>query len=215
MTREAIQAKRRRNAIAAIHIARAQLAKHGMDEDAYRALIRRVSAAHGAETDSSAKLDHKQLGAVLDELRRLGAAHPGRPGQYPGKPHNFTSSAMPEMITVIEAMLADMGLSWAYADAIAKRQCGIARVAWVRKEEQLKGIIAALDVEQSKRARNAYIDESLKRLGIGEKEFAELTAKLPKNWRRQLRCLKPVCDHLGARIEMLEQLAEREKGDAS
>lgn len=212
--KDAMQAKRRRNAIAAIHVARAQLAKHGMDEDGYRALIRRVSAAHGAETDTSAKLDDKQRQAVLDEMRRLGAARPGRPGQYPGKPHNFNSSAMPEMITKIEAQLADMKLSWAYADAIAKRQCGIAKVAWVRKEEQLKGIIAALDVEQSKRGYSAYIDESAQRLGMGEKQLAELTAKLPKNWRRQRRYLKQVCDHLGARIEMLGQLDDQETTDA-
>lgn len=211
--KDAIQEKRRRNAIAAIHIARSQLAKHGMDEDAYRAMIRRVSAAHGTETDSSAKLDDKQRQAVLDEMRRLGAERPGRPGHYPGKPHNFDSSAMPAMITVIEAMLADMKLSWAYADAIAKRQCGIAKVAWVRKEEQLKGIIAALDVEQSKRGCNTYIDESVKRLGMGEKQLTELTAKLPKNWRRQLRYLKAVCAHLGARIEMLDQ-KESEGGEA-
>lgn len=205
MNKDAIQAKRRRNAIAAIHIARAQLAKNGMDEDAYRALIRRVSAAHGIETDSSAKLDDKQRQAVLDEFRRLGAARPGRPGEYPGKPHNFNSRAMPEMITKIEAQLADMKLSWAYADAIAKRQYGVAKVAWVRKEEQLKGIIAALDVEQSKRGANTYIDECTKKLGMSDKQFAELTAKLPKNWRRQMRCLKLVCDQLGARVEMLDQ----------
>lgn len=202
---EAIQAKRRRNAIAAIHIARAQLAKHGMDEEAYRALIRRVSAAHGMETDSSAKLDDKQRQAVLDEMRRLGAARPGKPGRYPGKPHNFNSSAMPEMITKVEAQLADMQLSWAYADAIAKRQCGVAKVAWVRKEEQLKGIIAALDVEQRKRGANAFIDEAVKRLGIGDKQFTELTGKLPANWRRNLHLLKPVCNYLHAQIDMLDQ----------
>ncbi|CAM5600995.1 hypothetical protein RLIN73S_04442 [Rhodanobacter lindaniclasticus] len=49
---------------------------------------------------------------------------------------------------------------------------------------------------------------------MGEKQLAELTAKLPKNWRRQLRCLRPVCDHLGARIEMLDQKeAEEERRD--
>ncbi len=48
---------------------------------------------------------------------------------------------------------------------------------------------------------------------MGEKQLAELTAKLPKNWRRQLRYLKAVCDHLGARIEMLDQ-KESEGGEA-
>ncbi|TAM72342.1 regulatory protein GemA [bacterium] len=210
MTVDAHQAQRRSKSIAAIHVARQQL---GMDEDAYRDMLERVSASCGDAVRSAAQLTDRQRQAVLDELRRKGAQIKGRPGQYPGKPHNFNSSAMPEMITKIEAQLADMKLSWAYADAIAKRQCGVAKVAWVRKEEQLKGIIAALDVEQSKRASNAYIDESVKRLGIGEKQFTELTAKLPKNWRRQLRCLRLVCDHLGARINMLDQ-KESEGGEA-
>lgn len=202
--------RRRGKSIAAIHVARQQL---GMDEETYRDLLERVSATCGDAVRSAAKLTDRQRQAVLDELRRKGAQIKGRPGQYPGKPHNFNSRAMPEMITKIEAQLADMGLSWAYADAIGKRQCGIAKVAWVREETQLKGIIAALDVEQSKRVCNAYIDESVKRLGMGEKQLAELTAKLPKNWRRQLRCLRAMCDHLGARIEMLDQ-KESEEGQA-
>ena len=132
--------KNDRNAIAAIQIARKQLEPYGLDESAYRALVRRVSAAHGQEVDSSARCTPTQRRAILDELQRQGARTPGakKPANYPGKPHNFHSSAMPEMVTKIEAQLADMGLSWAYADAIAKRQCGIPRVAWVRDQEQLR-----------------------------------------------------------------------------
>lgn len=191
-------------ALAAIHIAKTQLA---LDDDAYRAIIRRVSAAHGPEVDSSARLNRNQMRAVLEEFRRLGAKRPGahKPANYPGKPHNYYTSALPEMITKIEAQLADMGLSWAYADAIAKRQCGIARCAWVRDEAQLRGIIAALDVEQEKRARNVFIDAAADKLGIGAKQLAEMTVQMKPNWRRDRRCLKLVCDHLGARLDMLEQ----------
>lgn len=192
----------RNKALAAIHIAKTQL---GLDDDAYRDVIRRVSAQHGPEVDSAARLDRRQMPAVLEEFRRLGAKRPGahKPANYPGKPHNFYTSRMPEMVVKIEAQLADMGLSWAYADAIAKRQCGIPRVAWVRKEDQLRAIIAALDVEQEKRWRNAFIDDALPQLGIGEKKFAELTAKFPKNWRRNRRYLKGVCEYLDAQLKML------------
>lgn len=209
---KASDAQRRRNALAAIHIARQQLA---LDEDTYRDLVRRVSAQHGPAVDSSAKCSDAQRKALLDELRRLGARTPGakKPAAYPGTPHNFHSSAMPEMITKIEAQLTDMGLSWAYADAIAKRQCGIPRVAWVRKEEQLKGIIAALHVEQRKRGANEFIDEAVKRLGIDARQFAELTGKLPANWRRQLNLLGPVCDYLHAQLDMLEQREAAARGD--
>jgi phage gp16-like protein len=214
--RETRERAARNRALAAIHIAKSQLAntQPGFDDDAYRAVIRRVSAQHGPEVDSAGRLDRTQMVAVLEEFRRLGAKRPGahKPANYPGKPHNFNTRAMPEMITKIEAQLADMGLSWAYADAIAKRQCGIARVAWVRDEDKLRAIIAALDVEHTKRSCNEVIDELLPKLGIGEKQFAELTAQLPKNWRRNRRHLKAMCNHLYARLEMLEQ---KEDADAA
>jgi len=207
-------AMRRRKSIAAIHIARQQL---GLDEETYRALVRRVSAKHGREVDSSAKCSDRQRHALLDELKRLGARTPGakKPAQYPGKPHNFHSRAMPEMITKIEAQLTDMGLSWAYADAIAKRQCGVPRIAWVRSENQLKGIIAALDVEQRKRDGNAFIDRAVRELGINDKQFAALTGKLPANWRRKLDLLKPVCAYLEAQMDMLQLRREVESPEAS
>lgn len=201
----------RNKALAALHIAKAQL---GLDDATYRDVIRRVSAANGPEVESAGRLDRNQMRAALEEFRRLGAKRPGahKPANYPGKPHNFYGGAMPEMITKIEAQLADMGLSWAYADAIAKRQCGIPRVAWVRGGEKLRAIIAALDVEQEKRGGNAFIDATLPKLGMGEKQLAELTAQFPKNWRRNRRYLKVVCTHLQARLEMLEK---KEADDAA
>lgn len=195
----------RNKALAAVHIAKTQLA---LDDDAYRAVIRRVSAEHGAEVDSAARLDRRQMQAVLEEFRRLGAKRPGahKPAHYAGKPHNFDSPhAMPATITRIEQLLTDMGLSWAYADAIARRQCGIARCAWMRDPAQLRGIIAALYVEQAKRGANAFIDEALAKLGIDDAQFAQWTARLPANWRRNRRCLKSVCTMLEARLEMLAQ----------
>lgn len=202
MPANALTPAKRKKVIAAVHIARQQL---GMDEDTYRSLVRRVSADHGTEVASSAKCTDRQLSAVIDEMRRLGAKAPGasKPAHYPGKPHNFDSRAMPEIITKIEAQLADMGLSWAYADAIAKRQWGIARVAWVRKEEHLRAIVAALHTEQRKRDSNAFIDRAVTKLGLSDKQLADLTARMPKNWRRRLDCLGQVCDHLEARLDML------------
>lgn len=211
LARETRDRAARNRALAALHIAKAQL---GLDDATYRDVIRRVSAANGPKVESAGKLDRNQMRATLEEFRRLGARRPGahKPANYPGRPHNFDSARMPEMITKIEAQLADMGLSWAYADAIAKRQCGIPRVAWVRDEEKLRAIIAALDVEQEKRDSNAFIDATLPKLGMGAKQLAELTAQFPKNWRRNRRYLKIVCTHLHARMEMLEQ---QEAADAA
>lgn len=43
----------------------------------------------------------------------------------------------------VQALLVDNGLTWAYADAIAERMYGIARVEWCRSIE-LRGVITAL-----------------------------------------------------------------------
>ncbi|WP_201797472.1 regulatory protein GemA [Mizugakiibacter sediminis] len=193
------RAARRRRQLAAIHVARQQL---GMDDDAYRDLLARVSAAHGRSVRSSAALDAAQRRAVLDELRRLGAARPraGRikPAAYPGRPHNADSRAMPDLITKIEAQLADMKLPWSYADAIARQQHGIARVAWVRQPDQLRAIIAALHVEQEKRDLNTAVDARLKALGWPPERVVELLRPLRPNWRRHRPSLRLVLQYLDA-----------------
>lgn len=165
----------------------------GLTDDQYRAVLwaqGRVDSAkdldaHGRRT----VIAHLQ--AHLDQRERRSA--------YPGKPKNF--GELPAMITKIEAQLADMQLPWSYADAIARRQCGIARVAWVRKESDLRAIIAALDVEQKKRALSFDIDVCLQELGWGDEQLQPLTGKLPRNWRRQVEPLTAVHAHLQALLK--------------
>ena len=196
-TTQILETRRRRAQLAAIHVAKAQLL---MEDDAYRALVERVSGEFGRAVSSAAHMDEAGRKRLLDELRRLGATAPARkarPGVYPGKPHNFDT--MPEMITKIEAQLADMKLSWAYADAIAKRMHGVAKVAWCRKEAQLRDIIAALHTEQIKRDNGSYIDRALATLGMAEADLIAPIgpfASLPPNWRRQVRSLRAVAAFL-------------------
>lgn len=128
--------------LAKIHIARQQLA---MDDESYRALLTRV-----AGVSSSRNLSDKKALAVIKEFQRLGWNAKPTP-KSKGKPHNFETS-MPEMIAKVEALLADLGLPWAYADGIARQMFGIERCAWVRNPKQLKAIIAALYNVQKKRA---------------------------------------------------------------
>lgn len=202
---QAVDARRRRAQLAAIHVAKAQLL---MTDEAYRALVERVSGECGRVVSSAGHLDEPGRRTLLDELRRLGAAAPARkvrkakPGVYPGRPHNFAS--MPEMITKIEAQLADMKLSWAYADAIAKRMHGVAKVAWCRKEAQLRDIIAALHTEQIKRDNGSYIDRALAVLGMAEADLIAPIgpfASLPPNWRRHVRSLRAVAGFLERKAE--------------
>ena len=63
-----------------IHIAKGQL---GMDDDSYRALLRRV-----AGVESSKDLNSRQAGRLMVELERLGFK-PKPSSKAKGKPHNF------------------------------------------------------------------------------------------------------------------------------
>lgn len=184
----------RRQKLAAIHVAKAQLA---MADDTYRELLARVSAAHGKACSSAKDLTADQAFAVLDELRRLGAKRPAvvtpkgrtKPGSYPGKPANFDD--LPAEIAKIEALLADLKLTWSYADAIAKRMHGIDRVAWCTKREQLVSIIAALHVEQEKRDLLAGIKEQAEKIGTTLDALA-VRFKLSPGWQRRRATLKSV-----------------------
>lgn len=186
----------RKSRIAAIHVCKQQLR---MDDDAYRELLARVSRQHGLERRSAAELTQTQAGAVLAEMRRLGAERPteprpggrSKPAHYPGTPHN--DREMPE-ISKIEALLADMGLSWAYADAIAKRMHHVERVAWC-KGDQLVAIIAALHVEQEKRQLLEGIRYACGEAGTTVVLLA-MRLKLANGWERRRSTLRAVRDYL-------------------
>lgn len=182
--------ERRRRHLAAIHAAKRTL---DLDNDTYRDLLERVSATKGAPVRSAAKLSEAQIHAVLDELKRLGGLKPST--RAAGKPHNFNSPSMPEMITKIEALLADMQLPWSYADAIAMRQFRIEKVAWCRKQDQLRSLIAALHVEQEKRQLLASVDELCVRAGTTRGDIEArygLTGRA--GWMRNRATLKRVLD---------------------
>lgn len=190
---------KRRRQLAQIHIAAKQL---GLDDDTYRAMLREV-----AGVTSAGDLTDTGRRRVLDHLRRLGwHARPTRKRiAYPGTPHNIDREAQ---LQKIEAQLADMGLPWSYADAIARRQTGIERVAWVRSREQLAAIIAALAVEQEKRALLAQVDEHLKALGWDRETLVEQAQTLPKGWERNRRTLRALCEYLGAQVDSATQQGE-------
>lgn len=195
----------RQRDLAAIHAARRQLR---LDDDTYRAFLARVSATCGSPCRSSAELSAQQRAAVLDEMRRLGASRPATGAKragFPGRPHNAEAAAMPATFTKVEALLADMRAPWSYADAIAKRMFGIERVAWVRKEDQLAAIVAALHVEQEKRGLNAAIDVALQTLAWEPEQVVALLGPLRPNWRRHRPSLRLVLgvlkSHLPAEAE--------------
>ncbi len=126
---------RRVRDLAAIHVSAKKI---DMDRGAYEAMLMRVSGVR-----SSADLDAVGRAKVIAELRRLGAPQ----NKTQGRPANAGNEPM---IKKIEALLAEIKAPWAYADGIAQRMFRVAFVAWLRKPEQLRAVIAALDARRLK-----------------------------------------------------------------
>lgn len=179
-----------RSTLSKIHIAKQQL---GLDDDTYRDLLGRVCGVRSAK-----ELTSKQASRVLREFERLGF-QPISTGNK-GRPHNFNSGAMPEMITKIGALLADMQLPWSYADAVARQMFGIQRCAWVRKPKQLEAIIAALHVEQEKRGLLESVEQLSRQLGYERPELVAGLEELPQGWERQRPILRMLVETLTAAV---------------
>lgn len=113
----------RNGLIAKIHIARAQMA---LDEDCYRALLRRVGGK-----DSSKAMSLGQLEAVLAEFKRLGfAGKPARAGK-----RKMASAPQAKKIRALWLVLHQMGVlrdpsEEALAGFVA-RSCGIDDLHWI------------------------------------------------------------------------------------
>lgn len=166
--------------LAAIHAAKRDLA---LDDDTYRDLLDSWTGKR-----SAADLNARERGLVLSNLGKLGFQRKPRKrvGNHPGKPGNLDSTPM---LQKIEAQLADMQLPWSYADAIAKRQFNIERVGWLKHREHFDAVIAALHVEQEKRALWQGVEREMKRLGISEADI-ERDYKTRKGWKRNRKALE-------------------------
>ncbi|ROO28232.1 gp16 family protein [Salinisphaera orenii] len=123
-----------RNAtLAKIHIAKKDLA---LDDAVYREILWTVARVRSAKD-----LDAHGRDAVLSHFRSRGWKP--KVAKRAGKvPHNRDREPM---LRKIEALLTDQGLPWSYADAIAQQMFSVERLAWLRDEQQLRAVIAALD----------------------------------------------------------------------
>lgn len=186
----------RKKVTAQIHIARKQLA---LDEDTYRLAI---STATGGKR-SCADCTVPELYQVLQHMKERGfKARPRkRVAQHPGTPHNLDREPM---LQKIEALLAEMKAPWSYADAIAKRQYKVERVAWLRTVEQYTGVIAALDVELTKRRLLSSLEEALEERGLTLDDVEKQAENLPRNWKRNRRALVKLCTHYMVPTDWLE-----------
>lgn len=124
-----------------IHAARRQMA---WTEDTYRAILERVTGKA-----SAALLNAKERKAVLDDFARLGWQPKRAPGhRRPGEVLRDRAA----LVGKIEAILADSGRPWAYADGCARKMFGVDSVRFC-DAEQLHKIVAALMIDQKRRAR--------------------------------------------------------------
>ena len=134
----ATDADRRRCQLAKIHIAKKQLK---LTDDVYRGILLQVGGV-----DSSKDLDDAGRARVLDHLRQLGLQHEPSCKEipaYPGRPGNMEDECRGPQLKKIEALLTAGHKPWEYADGIARKVCGIDRVAWCTPD-QLHKIVGVL-----------------------------------------------------------------------
>lgn len=179
-----------------IHIGAAKL--HADDDGR-----RRWQKSHTGKTSCKDMTD-KELEYLVKLLRDAGAITkrvPKRAGRVPFNRSPYMSK--------IGAQLADMKLSWQYAEAIAWRltgglgkhtegRPGVQRLEFVKKRQHFEGIIAALKKEQDKRKLLAGIEQMLADLKLKTDYVEELIygrAQASK-WQRNLPLLKSVSEHL-------------------
>lgn len=180
-----------------IHIARQQL---GMEDETYRQVLQRASGK-----TSTASMTENQGQSVLQEMTRLGwkpKPSSKKGGKAKGKPHNFDQ--LPEMITKIEALLADMELPWSYADSIANRMWKRQRIAWTREPKKLQAILAALHNEQTKRGLLATLENLMETLGPTDPKWQALLDSQRKGWERHIPTLKRLVEVLASGVNNLE-----------
>lgn len=131
---------RRRAELARIHLQAQQL---GLDEDTYRAMLRRLTGR-----ESAGEMTDAERARVLDFMKRqLGAR------RYPGRPHSMDAdTAQAPGLRKIEAFLAEAGRPWSYADAMAQRIAKVERCAFLDSEGARK-VLAALSYDAKRHGR--------------------------------------------------------------
>lgn len=126
----------RRAMLSKIHIAQSQLK---LEDDAYRAILERVTGKRSAGEMTLAELD-----AVINELRRLGWRPQGKRGNAP-RP----SADKRAMMGKIGAILRDLDLHWNYAHGMAKKMVNKESLAFCTPDE-LKKVMQALIIHQKR-----------------------------------------------------------------
>jgi phage gp16-like protein len=131
-----------RNNLAKIHIAKKEL---NLEDEIYRDILHVQFKKR-----SSADLSDFQCVKLLQHFESLGWKQAeGKKKSHGRKPHNMDKSAY---LSKIEALLAEAGRSWAYANGMAKHMYKIDNIQFC-EHEHLRGIVAALVRNAKKEGR--------------------------------------------------------------
>lgn len=130
--------------MAKIHIAATQL---GMDEDTYREMLWNIAGVRTARD-----LDAAGRREVIKHLKACGW-RPKRKTPYLGQPVNIDSKERGPQLRKIEALLAEAGRPWKYADGVARKICKVDKVQWCTPD-QLRKVIAALIYDAKRHGRS-------------------------------------------------------------
>lgn len=122
--------------LAQIHIAKQQL---GLSDDEYRAILARVAGVSSAK-----QLTNRNVGNVLAEFRRLGFVP--KPAKKAGRKAPRPPATRQVVMSKVEALLADAGRPWAYADGMARHMFQVERVDWL-DDDKLQRLMQALIID--------------------------------------------------------------------
>ncbi len=117
-----------------------------MDDETYRSVLVRLTGK-----DYATKLTLDELGIVRDYFHAQG--YPRRsPKKYGRKPNVPVSKK--SVLSKIEALLADAGRPWEYAESMAERMFNRQKIDWLDHDELVK-LMQALAVDQKRRRAKA------------------------------------------------------------
>ena len=117
-----------------------------MDDETYRRVLVRLTGK-----DSATKLMPDELGTVRDYFHAQG--YPRRsPKKYGRKPNVPVSKK--SVLNKIEALLADAGRPWEYAESMAERMFNRQKIDWLDHGELTK-LMQALTIDQKRRRTKA------------------------------------------------------------
>lgn len=128
--------------LAKVHIARKELA---LPDDTYRAILTQLTGKASAKD-----LDDTALEKVLAHFKKCGWQAKTTAKQYGQRPQTVKSRQA--YLDKIEALLADAGRHWNYAQAMAARMFGVEKLEWC-DEDQVRRLMVALEMDARRHRR--------------------------------------------------------------